>query len=276
MKTALIYTTGRPGPDRSSLDWREAFCQGLKCRGWNARITTSADAGADLLVLWGTRRRDVILRQKAYGGEVCVLERGYLSDRFAWTSVSFGGGLNGHGVFRVPDGVGMARFDRLGVKMTPWASPRPDGYALIMGQVPGDMSIRHVDIGEWYGEVARGLVAAGWSDIRFRPHPGALRFAPGTFPYREVSVPTIAGTLDDALAGAALVVTFNSNSGVDAAIAGRPVIAMDRGSMAWEVAGHALDEIVTPDRTAWAARLAWCQWSKAEIASGECQEAVGL
>jgi type I restriction enzyme R subunit len=37
-----------------------------------------------------------------------------------------------------------------------------------------------------------------------------------------------------------------------------------------------LDEIVTPDRSEWAARLAWCQFTKAEMESGFCAEACGL
>jgi hypothetical protein len=78
------------------------------------------------------------------------------------------------------------------------------------------------------------------------------------------------------MAGAGLVVTFNSNTGVDAALFGRPVIAMDEGSMAWPVAGHQVTEIVMPDRSAWAARLAWCQWTMDEMRSGACQEANGL
>ena len=44
MKTAIVTMTGRPAPDQSSPRWREAFCEGL-------------------------------------GREVCILERGYLSDR---------------------------------------------------------------------------------------------------------------------------------------------------------------------------------------------------
>jgi hypothetical protein len=117
------------------------------------------------------------------------------------------------------------------------------------------------------------LAKAGHAHVRFRPHPGAQRRGGAA----EVpGAATIGGTLAEALAGAALVVTFNSNSGVDAALAGRPVVAMDAGSMAWAVAGHEVAEVVQPDRTAWAARLAWCQFNKAEMESGFCQEAVGL
>jgi hypothetical protein len=269
MKTACVTLTGRPGPDQSSYGWREAFCSGLQRRGWKARMADSPEA-ADLLVIWGTRRQDAIARQKAAGGEVCILERGYLGDRMQWTSVSFGGGLNGRGNFCIPMDADGSRFELyFGHLMRPWHQPA-GGYALLIGQVPGDMSIRHVDIEAFYRQSAAALKRNGWPDVRFRPHPKASRGC------RVSGLAVIEGTLHDAMRGAGVVVTCNSNTGVDAALSGRPVVAVDQGSMAWDVAGHDLTEIITPDRTAWAHRLAWCQWQKSEFLSGECMEAIGL
>lgn len=267
MKTAIVTMTGRPAPDQSSLRWREAFCEDLKRRGWNARISTSPDP-ADLLVMWGTRRQDAIARQKAHDGEVVILERGYLGDRFAWTSVSFGGGLNGRGEFPGPheDGSRFAR--HFGHLMQPWQTS--GSYALLIGQVPGDQSIRSVDIEGFYRQSAAALRKYGWPDVRFRPHPKAGRDR------SAAGVARIDGTLAENLVGAGVVITFNGSTGVEAVLAGRPTIAMDRGSMAWEVAGHQVTEILTPDRTAWARRLSWCQWQIEEFRNGFCQEMVGL
>jgi hypothetical protein len=188
-----------------------------------------------------------------------------------YSSVSFGGGLNGRGDFRGPRHDG-SRFERLFAdRLRPYDVPE-GGYALIMGQVPGDMSIKETNIDAWYGRTASALKNVGWS-VRFRPHPLAGRRggARGVGHLKEAS-----GGLPDALKGAGVVVTYNSNSGVDAALYGRPVIAFDAGSMVYEIAGHQVDEIVTPDRTAWAHAIAWKQWTKAEMASGECIEAIGL
>jgi hypothetical protein len=69
---------------------------------------------------------------------------------------------------------------------------------------------------------------------------------------------TIKGGLSDALAGAELVVTYNSNTAVDALLAGKLIHAEDEGSMAWG----------WKDRAEWAARLAWRQFSMDEIRSG--------
>lgn len=72
------------------------------------------------------------------------------------------------------------------------------------------------------------------------------------------------------------VVTFNSNTGVEASFAGVPTIATDIGSMAYEVASHSVAEMLRrPDRETWAARLAWKQWRREEMASGYCWETVG-
>jgi hypothetical protein len=266
MKKAVVITVGNPGPDASSLPWREAFAQGLRRRGWNATVST-APADCDLMVMWGVRRNDLIARQKKAGGQICILERGYIGDRFSWTSVSFGGGLNGRGEFRGPDD--PSRFEEnFAYLMKPWRLM--PGYALIMGQVIGDQSIRGVDIDSWYAATVQALTTRGL-DVRFRPHPRASRQRIGAVPCLGVQ-----GTLAEALAGAAFTVTYNSNSGVDSALAGVPTIAMDRGSMAWDVSGHALDEIIMPDRAAWACKLAWSQWTKDEFASGFCAEMVGL
>jgi len=248
------------------LSWGAAFMAGLQRRGWCAEMSTS-DKPCDLLVRWGVKDRAMIQRQRDAGGEVCVLERGYLGDRFENTSVSFGGGLNGRGRFVTPPGIDLERFHSLGLELAPWHLDS-DGYALIMGQVPGDQSLKHVNFEKWVRETGAELAASGWP-VRFRPHPGN-RGGPDNY-----GLKTTRGTLAEALAGAGLVVTFNSNSGVDAVLAGRPTVAMDEGSMVRAVAAHDM-RVIAPDRSAWAARLAWCQYSRAEMESGFCQEAVGL
>ena len=179
--------------------------------------------------------------------------------------------LNGRAEFRGPFHDG-SRWERHHAHLLkPW-SHRRDGYVLLIGQVPGDMSITRADIDGWYRRTAAELKSGGW-DVRFRPHPVAVHrghscAVPG--------VPTIGGDLASALEGAGVVATFNSNTAVDAVLSGVPTIAMDRGSMAWDITGHTPGKIVTPDRMTWAHRLAWCQYSRDELASGFCHEAIGL
>jgi hypothetical protein len=266
MRKAVVVARGRFGHQH---DFGGAFVEGLKKRGWQASLESNAGR-CDLLVLWSVRNRPAIASQLAAGGEVCILERGYVGDRFSYTSVSFGGGLNGRAEFRGPAGDPSRWNKHFAPFMKPWRR-NDDGYALIMGQVPGDSSIQDVDIESWYSQTAKACQNVGM-DVRFRCHPLAGKRGGS----RAAGIKWIDGSLDDAARGARVVITYNSNSGVDAAMAGVPVVTMDRGAMAWPVAGHQVDEIIMPDREPWAHWLAWTQWSRDEMASGECLETIGL
>lgn len=246
--------------------YRAAFAAGLTHRGW---AVESVEVGAvmptcDLVVGWGLRSGGPYYRaQRERGGRVVVLERGYVGDRMIWTSVSQGGGLNGYGNFVTPDD-GGERWDRhhAGV-MQPWQN-RADGYVLIMGQVPGDMSLRHAgDINARYHDMRRGFEARGLK-TKFRAHPGSAGLTHNPVP------------LATDLAGAKFTCCYNSNSGVDSVLAGIPCVTLDRGAMAYGVTGHTWDDPPTPDRSKWAHKLAWAQYLSEEMRSGFCQETLGL
>ena len=255
--TACVVTTDRLPHQRP---WHEAFALGLRRHGWQVTIGTTWRP-SDLLIVWGVRRVHEMERQRAHGGAICVLERGYVGDRFKWTSVSFGGGLNGRGQFRGPFDDGSRWQSLFCDLMQPWR-PDTDGEVLICGQVPGDASIAGVDAGAFYAR-ARAAFEAQGHRVRFRFHPGDPRSRNAT------------RTLAEDLATARCVVTWNSNSGVDAVLAGVPAVVMDAGGMAYPVAAHRLELPPMPDRTRWAHRLAWCQWNEGEMQSGACWEAVG-
>jgi hypothetical protein len=220
-----------------------------------------------LLVLWGVRRDAAIKQQKRAGGDVCILERGYLGDRHEWTSVSFGGGLNGRGIFRGPFHDASRWETNFAHLMKPWKGIT-GGYALILGQVPGDMSVKgQVVLPAFYAQAAAAFNKVGFI-TKFRPHPKANRRE------RCNGAQAIGGSLEEALAGAAVTISYNSNSTVDAVLAGVPSVAMDQGSMAWDVTGHKLEYPASPDRTHWAYALAWKQWRLEEMRSGYCWDAV--
>lgn len=268
MNRAVVVA--RPRSDHQQ-SWGGAFAAGLRRHGWDVEIC-SEPKGADLLVMWGIRNFGAIDMQRRAGGEICILERGYLGDRFKWTSVSFGGGLNGRAEFRGTSACPGRFFSNFGGLLRPWR--RCDGYALLVGQVPGDMSLAVVGgrLDRWYAQTAAELISLGY-DIRFRAHPEAVKRG-----YRAPNikgVSPIGGTLAEAIAGAGLVVTYNSNTGVESVLAGAPTMAADHGSMAWDVTSHIPGDVLTPVREEWAARLAWCQWTVDEIASGECWARVG-
>lgn len=242
---------------------RLAFGAGLERRGWQVENVSPGSELPDceLLVAWGTRiGHQYFNAHRARGGKVCVLERAYLGDRFHWTSVSFGGGLNGKGEFVTPND--PRRFHQhFGHLLQPWHE-RTEGYVLVLGQIATDMSLAGAgDINEFYHSATFAFKAQGYS-VLFRPHPGNSR--------------TRTTPLASTLSGALFTVSYNSNSSVDSVLAGVPSITMDRGAMAWDVTGHDFTVPPRPERQAWAERLAWCQYQPSEMASGFCHEVVGL
>jgi hypothetical protein len=207
----------------------------------------------------------VALRIKRYfSGPILVMERGYFGDRFEWTSLGWDG-LNGRARFTVVDD--QSRFEKnFEQLLKPWR--QTSGYALIIGQVVGDAALLGVDIHAWYRKIGVSLWKQGW-DVKFRQHPVEVD--------RGVAMPhvsfaqTLSGSLTEALAGAGLVVTYNSNTGVDAILAGVPVHAEDAGSMVFELASHDL-QVVKPGRETRLHEIAWMQHSMQEIQSGAAWE----
>lgn len=242
------------------IEHARALAEGLQRHGvkvhhrqrWERTRTT-------IVACWGWR---VGSKYRSRGHQVLVMERGYLGDRFQWSSLGWNG-LNGRARFVTRDD--PARF-RQHFALQPWKTGGE--YALLVGQVNGDASIRGVNMLSWYETTAQGLKLHGMP-VYFRPHPLER------VKVRPAGVPIMAGTLAEAMSRAAVTVCYNSNTAVDSVVAGVPAIVADEGSMAWPVAGKSVGEIIRPDRDAWAARLAWCQWTLAEIRSGMAWEFVG-
>lgn len=242
--------------------WLLAFKQGLQRHGINARRVLQGSCPiADLVVFWGHRRHAIIEAQCQNGFDYLVMERGYFGDRMeTWTSCGFNG-LNGRAQFHNENSPADRWLPHVKL-MKPWRTT-PGEYVLIMGQVAGDASIKDVDITNWYRYVYETAEATFDLPVCFRPHPLSRQDAP----FDDVHIVT--GELRKALGRAHVAITYNSNSGVDAALAGIPVIAFDRGSMAWEIAAHEVEPAtIMPERSGWAQNLAYCQWTMDEIRSG--------
>ena len=265
----VVYARGSEPTD----SWLDAFTAGLQVHGVE---TIRSDfhhpvLSAQVAVMYGISQRHLIRAHQATGARCLIMEMGFVGDRLARQSLLWDG-LNGYGTHpRATDGGERWREEFGTAIVKPW---RVDGdYVLLIGQYPGDQSIKHFEIGEWYRRAATAARRAFAMPVHFRPHPEAAR--KGVKPPAMTGVTVLRGDLDAALKGAAVVVTANSNTGVLAAIAGVPVIATDRGAMCWPVASHTFTEpLVTPDRSQWLADLAWAQWSIEEMRSGAAWEHV--
>lgn len=210
-------------------------------------------------------RGEIIAKQKSLGKEYIVLETGYINrgDGSEHHYAAGWNGLNGRADFRNLDMPGD-RADKLRqanlLRDIPWRDK--GNHVVLCGQVPWDASVDHTNHLQWLEETAAVLKKV--RPVRFRPHP----LAP--IPPIQGCEYSQAGLAKDLL-WAHAVVTFNSNSGVEATIDGVPVIACDEGSMVWNISSR-LDEIEDPkkpERNGWLSNLAYAQWTQDEMRSGE-------
>lgn len=258
----VVYRSG----SRWATSWEEYFINGLKAHGEKFEQRPQSDRRvSDLAVVWAYRQTPLFDMQREAGRHYLIMERGFLGDRYKWTSLGLDG-LNGRAAFPPPLDDGE-RFNRhFGHRLKSWH----DGdYALVIGQVPGDASLRGLgSIEKWAQDQTDKLRSHGYRVV-YRPHPlNHDNFCPAG---AESSTGPLCYDLD----GASLAVTYNSNAGVDSVVAGVPTITMDEGSMAWPVSSHSIDEpTYTGDRKDWTTRLSWCQWSMNEINTGEAWEHI--
>lgn len=237
---------------------------GFRRHGIEPKIT-SRQRECDLAVVWGIKDVEVDL---TLCRRVLVFERGYLGKRKRWTAAGFDG-LNGLADFHnkhSPSDRWRAWEHEVG-PMLPWET-RDHGPVLVLGQVPGDASLRGLDTARWCVDMAARLEAAGLP-VAIRWHPLAKGMPTKLkYPVLGKELP-----LKEAVRSSRYVVTFNSNSAVDAVMAGVPAVAIDRGSMAWGVTGR--DPLVqppTPDREQWVHDLMYTQWCREEIEAGDAWE----
>jgi len=247
------------------LQHQEAMAEGLRAHGIEPVLTTACSSRTEFVACWGWRLGKALREQ---GHTVLVMERGYLGNRFEWTSLCWNG-LNGRGEFPVQPNDNGDRFC-MHHSFKPWRKTGGE-YVLLMGQVPGDASLQGRNLMPWYEETAQQASKAYGLPVVFRPHPLAERKGfRQSVPQTERSSHELAHDLEKAH----VVLTYNSNSAVDAVIAGVPAVAADPGSMAWPVAGHVVGDFTAPDRTEWMCNLAWKQWQLDEISSGAALTAL--
>ena len=140
-------------------------------------------------------------------------------------------------------------------------------HILLTTQIKGDNSINHLDVN--YQKIINDIKANTDLPVYVRDHPHR-RMTWGVFEKDGIADSNI--PIAEACAKAKVVVTINSNSGVDATLAGTPVVNFDNGSMVWDLAMKDLSQLnnpPTPDRTQWCNNTAYAQWLPYEIENGD-------
>lgn len=253
MRFTVIASTRSP----HQVSHQSLMAAGLKAHGIPVDMASCALPQNRFAACWGWRHGKSI---RESGAEVLVMERGYLGDRFRWTSLGWNG-LNGNADFCNKDCDDDRWIKHWRGNLRDW-NERGD-YALVIGQVPGDAALNGMDPYYW---AQQRVIEAGkkYGRVLFRPHPLAKR------KQKLVGAETTERTLQEDLNGASVVITFNSNTAVDAVMMGKPAIAYDKGSMAYAVASHSIAEpLYMGDREDWGRKIAYAQWLPDEIESGK-------
>ena len=220
------------------------------------------DAGEfDVGIQWGRRHRGNLHFLREGGKDVVHCELGCIGDRTKMVTITVND-INGMGDKVVGQ---LPRWKNLGWNqlLKPWNMRC--NRALIIGQVDRDASLWECEsIRRWYAEQFKQCNKIGLRPV-FRPHPEGKPVLSRNLPRGcklDFGHP-LEQSMEDSL-----VVTYSSNVGVLAALAGRPVVAMGPVSMIY---GWASDDIACPktfDRKAWLHQMAYTHWTMDEIKSG--------
>lgn len=148
---------------------------------------------------------------------------------------------------------------------------RTDGsHILLCGQSPKSAWACGLEFETWEYEAVEIMRHYTNRQIFYRPKPNAAKHSRRP-PHTEYADPS--RHLSEHLADAWAVVSHHSNAGIDAITEGLPVFAADGAALALGL--DELTKIESPrrytveDRDRAFANLAYCQWTIAEMASGE-------
>ncbi len=248
-------------PERFADGRHTAIERGLAAAGWRLQRGFGMPRGPDdMLVTWTLHRgpKETAARSfEAAGGRVLVCEEAYF--RLVNGEAHFALALhdhNGAGQWQVG---GPQRWRSFNIPLKPW---RQGGTHILLREQRGIGSTRMASPPLWHDGAARRLKSLTGRPLLFRAHPKSRL-------YRETAAAQ--PSLEEALADCHAVVTWASAIAARALVAGVPVFyeapalicagACQRGLEGIEAPRH-------PDRLPALERLAWAQWSHAEIASG--------
>lgn len=199
---------------------------------------------------------------ESVGVPLVVMDLGYFKRAKGSTDRD---GYNQVGIGRigwVPDcEVDSSRWDALGIADASEPVANRPKSVLVLGQVPNDSQhgFTEKQLNRWFDERTADFRAQGYTVV-FRPHPCHLK---GKAPTCDrISSPTLC-TLSKALAECSHVVTYNSTAGLEAILAGVPVVCHESAHY-----HHIRYESSRSEVMRHFHRLAWSQWTCDEIESG--------
>lgn len=214
----------------------------------------------------------------AYLRKLLRLGRNRYSDAYGYYRVGVNGFLQDDADFGSacsPSDRWERMSEELGLRLKPY---REEGrHVLIVGQNPGDASLRGADIFDWMQRTAVEAHRLTSRPIILRPHPVTPQAMMREFQTRFSGLAGIVidypptRPLQSVLEDCWILLAYSSSASIDALIEGVPCITSSPANMAWPVSDHALERIERPTlfpREQWLADLAYAQWSPDEMRLG--------
>lgn len=263
MKVAVY----KPQYNEGHQDILESFAQGIP--GAEIRWLEDFQPDSDVAVVFGwykyayqpTMKKKRIIDHYLAKRRLIIIESAFLK-RKEYYQIGWNG-FAGHADF-MNKGMPMDRWKSMGILAKPWTE-RKDGLIVICGQLPRDTQVQDVDHLAWCKETFNWYHKAFGNRVVFRPHPRNI--SPGEYGIESKYFDNRG--LGQVFSEASLVVTWNSTTGVEAAVAGIPVVAYDAGSMARPVAQTCRSIIpIYPVRVEWLAGIGYAQWTPHEMRCG--------
>ena len=253
----------------------DAFEHSIKKAGHKV-VHNHPNSNVDVIwsVLWHgrmSRNREIWKRAQKNNKPVIVIEIGGIQRGDTWRI-----GLNGinRDAYFAPSGNDSSRANRLRLNLKPW---RESGdYVLLCGQHERSQQWDKLPpMRKWVSNQIAEIRTHTDRPIVFRPHPRSpVPRLEKQFKDITVQVPQKQkGTYDDfdmRFQGAHCVVSWSSNPGPHAVIAGYPVF-VGASSLAWDVGNSDYSQIespVMPDRTQWLNDYAHTEHTLDEIRQG--------
>ena len=231
-------------------------------------------------------RRDVVKNAPTFVVVETPLLGRVMFERSSQHRIGIDGFLNNTGTF-LGGNAGNDRLSALDIKWNGWNN-NPNGHIVLMLQLPGDASLRGINMWQWGMWAYQSIRKYTNKKIIIRTHPGhhpkemdaVYKFISDVSLNEDKNVEVVIGSKERPLASdlkdAYCTVSYSSGSSIDSVLAGIPTIAMDPGNFAYGISSNYIEHIdgdnirkaSDGDVVQWLQNLSYSQWSVLEMASG--------
>jgi len=224
-------------------------------------------------------RKQVINFQKKNNNKILILELGFIN-RDLYYSVGFNNSL-GNGYYGDIDVNDNSRSLKLNYKLENYKDNK-DGHILICGQIPTDCQVNGINYYDFIHKLILDIQKISTKRIILRNHPKLKRKNQlWKLKYNNFEISQNKDLKDD-FNRAVCIVSYNSNSLLDALLYGLPIICLNDKSIVHNLANHTIDsinELKYPSKEEIQQILnyiSFCQWNKEEIEEGLFSKTLGI